>query len=93
MQICKHAVTAAAIYLASAQKAVLHAAMLDQRIHCVDTFWQADGQLDAQVKNGTAYLVRSIGAATNDHIGISRLAPDYLDTRCVPAVPVHVVLG
>ncbi|KAK9830574.1 hypothetical protein WJX81_000063 [Elliptochloris bilobata] len=33
-----------------------------------------------QAKDGTAYLVRSIGAATSDHIGVSRMAPDYLDT-------------
>ena len=42
-------------------------------------------QLCAQDNNGTAYLVRSIGSQVNDHIGVSRLAPDYLDTRCGPA--------
>ena len=39
-----------------------------------------------QDKNGTAYLVRSIGSAVSDHIGVSRLSPDYLDTRSAPAV-------
>ena len=34
-----------------------------------------------QDTDGTAYLVRSVGSQLNDHIGISRLAPDYLATR------------
>ena len=40
-----------------------------------------------QDKSGTAYLVRSIGSAVNDHIGVSRLSPDYLDTRRALACP------
>jgi hypothetical protein len=34
-----------------------------------------------QDTDGTAYLVRSVGSKLDDHIGISRLTPDFLATR------------